>query len=405
MALNMRDNEARSDGSTDGDGTTGSDGPTDDDGTTDADQTDGEPSWQTFEFGPDGAYALVVLPRDLTQPAIDEIRELLTWCIRAVRTFAEENLAIQFPRLEIWLIDLTEALNALGPRVVGQPVTPGDVERVGGQLGAKTIPLADDWRIAAVASPGAELASSDGRAKAVALFTLLHEIGHTLVERLGALSGAREIGWQPTAHSLRKAGNAVRHGLDEWRVSSMASAALEGVMTDADGRAVTVPDLMDGTYRGALGGILDRVYPGWPVAVERYRHHQISLFDLYAQVVGETVEVFTFLSHCEAEAHMLGRPSPLRDEYAGHPATRLYLGDPWLGLVDCDAPLFPAVSEFAGAENEYLSQVVPKIIEMWRRLGLTFTDGPGPEDLRIDVTAPLWDAAESRAEGSAAESE
>jgi len=51
------------------------------------------------------------------------------------------------------------------------------------------------------------------------------------------------------------------------------------------------------------------------------------------------------------------------------------------------------VSEFADAEGAYLSEVVPKIVEMWRRVGLTFTDGPGPDDLRIDVTAPLRDAA------------
>jgi hypothetical protein len=54
------------------------------------------------------------------------------------------------------------------------------------------------------------------------------------------------------------------------------------------------------------------------------------------------------------------------------------------------------MSEFADAEGAYLSEVVPKIVEMWRRVGLTFTDGPGPDDLRIDVTAPLRDAAARR---------
>jgi hypothetical protein len=225
------------------------------------------------------------------------------------------------------------------------------------------------------------------------LFSLLHEVGHTLVERLGTMSGAREIGWHPTAHSLRKAGNAVRHDLDEWRVSSMASTALRGVITNGDGQPVSIPDLVGDTYRDALGGVLDSIYPGWPDAVTRYRNHRMSLEDLYAQVVGETVGVFTFLSHCEAEAAMLARSTPLRDEYAQHPATRLYLGEPWGALVDCDAPLLAPVSEFADAEGAYLSEVVPKIIEMWRRVGLTFTDGPGPEDLRIDVTAPLRDAA------------
>jgi hypothetical protein len=96
----------------------------------------------------------------------------------------------------------------------------------------------------------------------LALFGLLHEISHTLVERLGTLSGARAICWHPAAYSLCKAGNAVRHGLDEWRVSSMAAAALRGVITNADGNEVSIPELMGGTYRDDLGGVLNHVYPG-----------------------------------------------------------------------------------------------------------------------------------------------
>jgi hypothetical protein len=118
----------------------------------------------------------------------------------------------------------------------------------------------------------------------------------------------------------------------------------------------------------------------------------MSLEDMCARVVGETVEIFTMLSHCEAESMMLGRVTPLRDEYASHPATRLYLGEPWGALVDCDAPLLAPLPEFADAERAYLTEVTPKIIEMWRRIGLSFTDGPGRWNLGIDVTAPLWDA-------------
>ena len=364
-----------------------------------------EKRWRELDLGPDSGHALLVLPGELTPSDVDVIRETVFWYVQVMRAVAEENLGIPFPRLEVWMLDLTEALTALAPRVAGPPVVPGDVERVGGQVGGKTMPLEDDWSRAAVVSPGAGLASDDGRAKGLALFTLLHEIGHTLVERLGTLSGGREIGWHPTAHSLRKAGNAVRHGLDEWRVSSMAAAALRGVITSADGNEVSIPELMDGAYRDDLGGVLDHVYPGWPDVVTRYRVRQMSLEAMYARVVGETVDVFTFLSHCEAEAAMLERSSPLRDEYAQHPATRLYLGEPWGALIDCDAPLLTPVSEFAAAEGAYLSEVVPKIIEMWRRVGLTFTDGPGPGDLRIDVTAPLRDGAASPAEDAPLTSE
>ena len=61
----------------------------------------------------------------------------------------------------------------------------------------------------------------------------------------------------------------------------------------------------------------------------RRQRSEISLQAVYELVVGETVGVFTYLSHCEAENMMLKRVTPLRDEYAAHPATRLYLGEPW----------------------------------------------------------------------------
>jgi hypothetical protein len=112
--------------------------------------------------------------------------------------------------------------------------------------------------------------------------------------------------------------------------------------------------------------------------VTRYRIRQMSLKAMYARVVGETVDVFTFLSHCEVEAAMLEHSSPLRDEYSQHPATRMYLGEPWGALIRLRCSLLTPVSELAAAEGAYLSEVAPKIIEMWRRVGLTFTDGPGP---------------------------
>jgi hypothetical protein len=75
-----------------------------------------------------------------------------------------EAFEVPLPRLELWMLDLTESLTALAPRVEG-PVDPAHVERMGGQLAGKTMPLEDDWSQAAVASPGAVLASNDGRAQ------------------------------------------------------------------------------------------------------------------------------------------------------------------------------------------------------------------------------------------------
>jgi hypothetical protein len=347
---------------------------------------------RTLDLGSQGGSAQLILSGALDSSAVDAISATVLWSVQVMRA-AAEGFGLPFPQLEIWMLDLPEALIAVAPRVKGPPAVPNDFERVGGQVAGKTMPLEDDWSRAAVASPGAVLASDDGRARAIAMFSLLHEIGHVLVERLGTLSGVREIGWNPTVHSRRKAENTVRRGLDEWRVSTMASVALGGVITNAEGSEVGIPALLGATYRDSLGDVLDYAYPGWPDAVTRYRLRQMSLRDMYAQVVGETVDVFTFLSHCEAESMMLGRETPLRDEWAAHPSTRLYLGAPWGALIDCEAPLLAPLAEFADAESTYLSEVAPRVIDMWRRLGLTFTDGQGPDDLRIDVTAPLLDLA------------
>jgi hypothetical protein len=154
--------------------------------------------------GSQGGSAQLILSCALDSSAVDAISATVLWSVQVMRA-AAEGFGLPFPQLEIWMLDLTEALTAVAARVKGPPVVPNDCERVGGQVAGKTMPLEDDWSRAAVASPGAVLASDDGRARAIAMFSLLHEIGHVLVERLGTLSGVREVGWNPTVHSRRKA--------------------------------------------------------------------------------------------------------------------------------------------------------------------------------------------------------
>jgi hypothetical protein len=239
------------------------------------------PAHRTLDLGAESGSAQLILSAGLQPSDVDAMRELTSWCIQSMCGVAEA-FEVPFPRLELWMLDLTESLTALAPRVKGPPVDPGDVERMGGQLAGKTMPLEDDWSQAAVASPGAVLASDDGRAKALAMFNLLHEVGHAVIERLGVLSGVRERGWHPTNHSRRKAENAVRHGLDEWRASSLAWELLRRVISTGEGEDVTALDLFGAGFRAGLGEVLDRAYPGWPDAVQRYRVHRISLESMYA---------------------------------------------------------------------------------------------------------------------------
>jgi hypothetical protein len=92
------------------------------------------------------------------------------------------------------------------------------------------------------------------------------------------------------------------------------------------------------------------------------------------------------------------KPVPLDEKPCRGQPQRAFLVPPSTLRIRLVVALLTPVSEFAAAEGAYLSEVVPKIIEMWCRVGLTFTDGPGLGDLRIDVAAPLRDGAASPAE-------
>jgi hypothetical protein len=345
---------------------------------------------RALELGAEVGNARVMLPADATLEQVETARSMVSFVLQVMRGVGDA-LDVPFPDVEVWLLPIQESLRALAPRAKGIPVRADDLERLGGQVAGKTVELAEDWSSAAVAAPGAGLMTGDGTRQASALFGLAHELAHVVIERLGVISGAREVGWHPSAHARRKAENAARHGLDEWRASVMADLALRGAITNAAGENVAIPDVLGPLYRDSLGGLLNRVYPGWPDTVERQQRAMISLFDMWALICDETVGMFTMLSHCEAEAIMLHRASPLFDEYAQHPATRLYLGEPWYALVDCDAPLLAPANEFRDAEGEVVNKTARNVLAMWGKLGLTFTDGPGRHDLRIDVSAPLRD--------------
>lgn len=112
-----------------------------------------------------------------------------------------------------------------------------------------------------------------------------------------------------------------------------------------------------------------------------------SLDDLLQKVIGETVSVH--LSHCQAEAMMLDRLPPIFDGYVEHPATRLYLKEPWLALVTCEASILVPRSEFAEAERRFLDATRPKILERWQRRGLSFSNRE--RELHVDVPDPIWD--------------
>ena len=72
---------------------------------------------------------MLVLPGEMVPADVEAIRQLTFWYVQVMRAVAEESLGLPFPRLEIWMLDLTEALTALASRVVGPPRTSTAITR------------------------------------------------------------------------------------------------------------------------------------------------------------------------------------------------------------------------------------------------------------------------------------
>src|SRR5581483_2405954 len=80
---------------------------------------------------------------------------------------------VDLPILEVHLYtSLSETLSALAPRAAGVPVKHDDLERLGGTVMGKTIPLEEDWSAAAIVVPGAGFFHPDMRVQSLALFLL-----------------------------------------------------------------------------------------------------------------------------------------------------------------------------------------------------------------------------------------
>lgn len=184
----------------------------------------------------------------------------------------------------------------------------------------------------------------------------------------------------------------MRTVIDEYRADRFASFLLQS-LTKApehpDG--VHQADLLGSSYAETFGDVLDKVWPGWPDAVEDYRHHGCTLDALCRRLFEDTDQVLTLLAHAQACADVGDEKES--EPFAGlrgtHRASELYLRSVWSAVMNAmdGHGLIPPLAEFAAADLAVCDAGEAELIAMWGRLGLTF-DTDGDRSYYVHVSAP-----------------
>lgn len=272
---------------------------------------------------------------------------------------------------------------------------PFTTDRLGGSVMAKNISTKDDHSVVTIVM-NTQFAAPSGHGAAHAFFLLAHEMVHPLLSRLRTASGALDGVVFPSYTPVEMARSMTRTVIDEMRADLVANALLGGVFTcdlpSGGARELTMADLLRDIHSETFGDVLrDHVWPGWPDAVERYRHHDLSLQDLLRHLLEGTDQTLTLLAHTEACARSGGDPDlyPFAADRAEHRGSVLYLREMWEALMDADAefPMLPSLAEFREAEAAVLDAGEAAILAMWGRLGLTFDSGPD-RGFHAHVTSP-----------------
>jgi hypothetical protein len=277
-----------------------------------------------------------------------------------------------------------------------KPEEPFSPERPFGIVAAKNLPQDDEWeRVVIVFHAATWSGHVAGQDRFHALGLICHELAHPILERqrraAGVLKGA-DRSCTPTefARSIS------RIGYDEYCADSMAdiflartmSKTVDGVTSPAITWDLDGPALVDG-----LRELLSRLHPLLPDAVQTYREWRSTLDQLWAEIIRQTEGVVTGFAHARAHADAVDPPPPLlnADEIRDLPFVRLFLRDtmpPYLDAMRTGALLVP-VGEFAEVDARVVAAGERMLKEIWRRLGLTFTEVDGQRQFEIHVGEPL----------------
>ncbi|MCW2785553.1 MAG: hypothetical protein JWP74_2070 [Marmoricola sp.] len=266
-----------------------------------------------------------------------------------------------------------------------------DTERLGGETVAKNIDLSSDSSHVAVLM-NRQILAPDGRGGAHTIFLLAHELTHPILNRLRHQSGILENVMFPSVTPIEFARSVARIAADEYRADRAASAVLGHFATRSttagEPEAMTVWDLMGSGYTDQLSDVLSAtIWPGWPDLITSYRHHHVSLERLWSGIVSSTDQTLTLLAHAQAVADIGDQPGPV-EVTRSHPGTERYIGPVWSSLMDVlDQHNAIGTADVLGVADDQIADIAEHVVlEMWRKLGLTFTLGDEREDYFIHVS-------------------
>jgi hypothetical protein len=299
-------------------------------------------------------------------------------------------------RLELVLADDFKA--EVLKRMRGEPVASRwQPERPLGRVAAKNLAQDDLCEHVAIVFDAKDWVhgeAQDASRTLLQMSLMAHELAHPALERIRIASGVAKGVIYPSVTPGELARSLSRTLADEYFADRISDIIVSQVFSKGQGDAkqpAFVWDLRKAEYTGTIYGIFERAYTVLPGLVNSYRIRLLALGDMWAQVVSETEQMLTMFIHARGHADAAGNDPLLGAAGIKElPFVRLYLADtlpPFLEQFR-DTPPLLAPNEWARREEKIVRGGETAIMEIWRRLGLTFEESHIRENFFIKVAAP-----------------
>lgn len=306
-----------------------------------------------------------------------------------------KNLSIPATAIEVILTDnMVEDVNRFRGVTKEPPFT---VERGLGRVTAKNLPQTEDYAKVIIVFDATNWSNDldpDGHRQLARLWTVAHEFAHPLFRRARNLASKEwdQLGPANTGHALAR--RLARILAEEYRVDRLADSAVRLISkgtVDGVERPMGLWDVFGVSDRQFLMELLASGHPIWPDLVQAYRERKDDLMSMWSKVAQATQQTFTLLIHAQASADAAGAPDPLTDsEIASLFAVELYIAEPWQRFMTSlrTTPPISHIRHMPSQEAELVNVGEATLIDIWKRLGLTFKDFPNGRS-EILVSAPL----------------
>ncbi|MDQ3913749.1 MAG: hypothetical protein M3285_01010 [Actinomycetota bacterium] len=268
----------------------------------------------------------------------------------------------------------------------GSDVQQFTVERIGGVVTGKNLPLSEDCSEIALVFDSRfwQGPVDDTLARARGIGVIAHELAHPLISRSLHRAGLLDMTWR-VPYTREQIVEFVSVTLfEEYQadvVSDVTLGAIAKVETETGERGATIWDVYGQDMEAALVEVLAETYPAWPNRVHRYRVGEEDLGAMFRNTNQDILGTLMCMIHAETASRRsrdedLLASRPLRD-IAG---ARLYLEDEWPGFYQAlrESPILPTPEEMPAAIRAAISAGDALMTSIWKQLGLeaeTVDDG------------------------------